>query len=151
MGDAEFLNIVVTLWYQLDSRLSRFTTGDSWRRYLSMLTGVLPPVRNDGVARISIQEINKKLDRYNRVAANPQYSMIANLPSFISMHRVLQHMAARFQGDVDADLETVSETFDPIPESSSPESPVPENLPAPENVTEPPRQGSAQERSILKQ
>ena len=42
MNDGNFLNALAVVWHQLDSRLTRFSTGAGWQRYLGMPAGVLP-------------------------------------------------------------------------------------------------------------
>jgi hypothetical protein len=80
---------------RLHQSLDRFNTRASWQRYLRLPedwmsdSSMEPDKQYDALA--------STLSRFRFVAANPEYSMIARLPSFNAMQDALNEMASRLK------------------------------------------------------
>jgi len=76
----------------LHDRLSRFDTAETWQRYLR-----LPEAAVDAsvLADERIAALAKLLDRFHKISADPQYSMIARLPAFVAMEAALNEAVSR--------------------------------------------------------
>ena len=109
----------------LHDRLSRFDTAETWQRYLR-----LPEAAVDATvpADERIATLAKLLDRFHKIAADPQYSMIARLPAFVAMEAALN--------------EAISRPEKPLTPPQSAHEDLP--LPAPEQPS-----GEGRERSFL--
>jgi hypothetical protein len=123
--DVELFGALRYSLFRLDQRLARFDTGDTWQRYLLLSEETLGPA--GGIpAVIELGEFAEYLNRFQSVAVNRKYAMIAELPSFQAAEAALAEVVKRFSGE--AQLET-------------------EILPTPTPVARP--TGNRGERSIL--
>lgn len=75
---------------RLHERLTRFDTGEGWQEYLS-----LPEEMYDD-SQLQLDVLAERLTRFNSVAENPQFEMIAELPTFAATQSALQQMVVRF-------------------------------------------------------
>ena len=152
MDDAALFAALREISSLLDLRLARLKTGAGWQRYLGLseealggpaaeAKGGVPPV-------VRIDLLQKVLIRFDRTADNPEYAMIATLPSFIATRAAIRQVIDRFGGPQIIDPSNADSPRTEIPDK-------PQDLdqnevlptPAPE-----PRSGtsSSGERSILK-
>lgn len=97
----------------LHDRLNRFDTGQTWQRYLrlpeSAVDASLPATeRTAALATL--------LERFRKVTANPQYSMIARLPAFIAMEAALNEAVSRPQAPLTPPQSTQEDLPLPAPE-----------------------------------
>jgi len=76
----------------LHDRLSRFDTGETWQRYLRLPEAAVDQSLPAGERTASLATL---LDRFHRIAADPQYSMIARLPAFVAMEAALNEAVSR--------------------------------------------------------
>ncbi len=94
--DDETLRRTLQLYAErLHQSLGRFNTGATWQRYLRLPQewvsdpSALPDQQHEALV--------KALSRFRFIAANPEYSMIARLPSFNAMQDALQEMVSRLE------------------------------------------------------
>jgi hypothetical protein len=116
LSDERLLNLLITVGRRLRIDLSRFDTGERWQRYLRV------PVETIGDPSRSADErrdvLTTTIERFGNVAADPQYAMIASLPSFKASQAILAELATR------------TETSQSAPKTQS--SPPIEELPPPD-------------------
>jgi len=136
MDDPALFATLGDLFYALDRRLSRLSTGAGWQRYLLLPSDVLrDPVAN-------LDQLEHGLARFDSVADNPEFSKIAGLPSFIATKAALRQVIARL---------AVSQAVPTTTGPQGPEFPAAakdEILPTPATPKKP--AGTRGERSILK-
>jgi hypothetical protein len=103
---------------RLHQSLARFTTRASWQRYLRLpedwmsQSSTQPDKQHEALAGT--------LSRFRFVAENPDYSMIARLPSFHATHDALNEIVSRLENSG-------------VPRSSTEELPVPPQNPIDSN------------------
>ncbi len=92
MNSQELSQALVEISRSLHARLSRFNTGATWQRYLHLpdevVNATIPP--EERIDRLALL-----LDRFHKIAADPQYPMIARLPAFHAMVTALNEAVAR--------------------------------------------------------
>jgi hypothetical protein len=81
-GDS-LLRLLRTNAARLHYELDRFDTGATWQRYLRV-----SDVGREGLAAA--------LERFRRIASDPQYEKIAKLPAFGAIQAVLTELVSRF-------------------------------------------------------
>jgi len=94
--DADQLNQALRgISQSLHERLRRFDTADTWQRYLRF-----PDAATDTTLPIGerTESLTKLLDRFHKVADDPQYSMIARLPEFVAMNAGINEALLRSDG-----------------------------------------------------
>jgi hypothetical protein len=96
LDDGSLLNAVLAATAQLDADLGRFATGAGWQKYLRLPEEALPPPTADGQVLLGFAAIEATLVRFDSVAANPKYSMIAELPSFAASQAALVEVLQRY-------------------------------------------------------
>jgi hypothetical protein len=96
MDDQMLRQTLRSIAARLHERLGRFDTGDTWQRYLRVSDDVLDTSTADPAARQ--EAIANLLGRFEKIAADPQYPMISNLPAFRAMQSALIEASARFDG-----------------------------------------------------
>jgi hypothetical protein len=97
----------------LHDRLNRFDTGQTWQRYLRLPEAAVDaslPVAERAAALTTL------LDRFHKIAADPQYSMIARLPAFVAMEAALNEAVARTQMPLTPPQSTQEDLPLPAPE-----------------------------------
>jgi hypothetical protein len=110
MDDAALRQILRSNAARLHQDLDRFNTRASWQRYLRLPEDWMSDTpmeldrQHEALARL--------LGRFRFVAANPEYGMIARLPSFVAMQDALDEMVSRLE-DSPAPRNTVEEL--PLP------------------------------------
>jgi hypothetical protein len=92
MDDEQLIQALRAIAQSLHNRLSRFDTGDTWQRYLRLPEEAVDPsappdARTEAIAAL--------LDRFQKIAADPQYPMIARLPAFTAMEAALNEALSR--------------------------------------------------------
>jgi hypothetical protein len=90
IDDAELDRTLRSISQRLYDRLNRFNTGETWQRYLRLPDEVFAdssPQRREALV--------KTLGRFDNVASDPQYSMIARLPVFAAMQATLVEALSR--------------------------------------------------------
>jgi hypothetical protein len=92
MNDGQLYNALVSINERLQRRLDRFNTGQTWQRYLA-----LPPVAMAAMVDPAFRRetLVALLEKFHRVSADPQFSMIASLPAFVAMQDALTEIVAR--------------------------------------------------------
>lgn len=90
MDDAELGQALRSISARLHERLSRFDTGASWQRYLR-----LPETAFAYSSSERREALVKTLDRFDHVASDPQYSMVARLPALVAMQAALTEALSR--------------------------------------------------------
>ncbi|MCI0335733.1 MAG: hypothetical protein L0228_21205, partial [Planctomycetes bacterium] len=112
--DAEQLaQALRALSQSLHNRLSRFDTGDTWQRYLRLPDAAIDlsaPPSERTTALVTL------LDRFHKVAADPQYSMIVRLPAFTAMESALNEAVLRPETSPAATAAAVEDLPLPAPE-----------------------------------
>jgi hypothetical protein len=93
---------------RLHQDLGRFNTRASWQRYLRLPEDWA----SDSSTKPEHEALARTLGRFRFVAANPEYSMIASLPSFHVMQDALDEMVSRLENSA-------------VPRSSAEELPLP--------------------------
>jgi hypothetical protein len=117
--DADQLNQALrNISQRLHDRLARFDTGPTWQVYLQLSSEAVD-------ASIPADErtaaLAKLLDRFHKVAADPQYPMISGLPAFTAMAAALNEAVSRPDGmSPDATMEDLPL---PMPGQHQPPSP----------------------------
>jgi hypothetical protein len=95
MDDAGLLNAAVGIGRQLDAELARFDTGSMWQEHLRLPSDALPAPSGNRVT-LGLSSIERTLARFDAIAANPKYTMISSLPSFVASQAVLGELVQRF-------------------------------------------------------
>jgi hypothetical protein len=96
LDDGSLLNAVLAATAQLDADLGRFDTGAGWQKYLRLPEEALPPPTADGQVLLDFAAIEATLVRFDSVAANPKYGMIAEVPSFAATQAALGEVLQRY-------------------------------------------------------
>jgi hypothetical protein len=95
LSDERLLNLLITVGRQLRTELGRFDTGERWQRYLRVpVETVADPSRTPDERR---EALAATIERFGNIAADPQYSMIASLPSFRATQAILAEFATRVE------------------------------------------------------
>ncbi len=128
----------------LQNELNRFSSAESWQGFLD-----LPPEVLDDEA-VDIEALEVSLDRFNRVAANPAFSQISGLASFVQTRGILAELANRTMGP-QLNTQTETSVSSEASQVSAQIASTAENLPAPQPESEPARpvRENKGERSIL--
>lgn len=92
MSDEQLRQALRAIAQSLHNRLSRFDTGDTWQRYFRLQEEVVAPSTPPDARTAAIATL---LERFRKVAAAPQYSMIARLPAFTAMEAALNEALSR--------------------------------------------------------
>jgi hypothetical protein len=143
LDDGALLNEVLRVTAQLDADVSRFNTGPGWQTYLRLPADALPPATADGRVELGLHSILATISRLDSVAADPAYSMISGLPSFIAARAALGEVASRVsagRGSVPA--------ADDRPRAITARQPD-EELPTPPPALAAPENSAARQRSIV--
>jgi hypothetical protein len=113
MDAAQLEQALRSISQSLQNQLDRFNTGESWQRYLRIpesLDASRPPnERSDAIAKL--------LDRFDKIAGDPQYSMIARLSAFQAMQAALTEALSRPQTDSTPEDGAVEDLPLPVPEN----------------------------------
>jgi hypothetical protein len=110
MSEVELEQALRSIAARLHDRLARFDTGSTWQRYLRLPEEALadsPAAQRDVIANT--------LNRFYRVASDPQYPMIARLPAFAAMEAALTEALSRWEEGA-APAGTVEDLPLPAPE-----------------------------------
>ena len=128
----------------LQNDLNRFSSANSWQGFLSLPDQVLEE------ASASPAVLETSLDRFNRVASNPEFSQISTLASFEQARGILAELANRTVGPKLGNAAEASVATKSSPSSSNAESTA-EQLPAPQPKSPPvrPARSNERERSIV--
>jgi hypothetical protein len=113
MDDEQLNQALRAIAQSLHNRLDRFDTGDTWQRYFrlpeeAVAASTPPDARNAAIAKL--------LERFQKVAADPQYSMIARLPAFKAMEAGLNEAFSRPESDTTRPETTTEDLPLPPPE-----------------------------------
>jgi hypothetical protein len=133
MSDEQLNEAMRGLAQSLHDRLNRFDTGDTWQRYLRLPSeavdkSIAPDER--------IAAIADALERFQKIAADPQYSMIARLPQFVAMQAALNEAMSRPQEGSPATTPPVEDLPLPPQQPQQPRAVRPQQpLPPPEQPT----------------
>jgi hypothetical protein len=92
MDDEQLNQALEAVSEDLHRQLARFNTSDSWQRYLRLPREAVD-VSLPGEKRLAARAT--MLERFQYVAADPQYPMIVRLPAFQAMLAVLSEAVAR--------------------------------------------------------
>jgi hypothetical protein len=100
LDDARLLAALADISNRLDTHLARYKTGAGWQRYLRLPEEILAPPgfssRVDQEALQSKQEtLRKTLTRFEQVANNADFRIIARQPSFVASLAALREVATR--------------------------------------------------------
>jgi hypothetical protein len=92
MDDEQLDQALRSIAQSLHDRLNRFNTGDTWQRFLRLPDEIVNPAtpHDERTAALTAH-----LDRFRKIAADPQYSMIAQLPAFVAMEAALSEALSR--------------------------------------------------------
>lgn len=130
----------------LQNDLNRFSSAESWQGFLGLPADVV------GEQSVDPEALEASLDRFNRVAANPRFSQISSLSSFVQTRGILAELANRTVGPkLGSPTETTASFETTNPSNSDSDDAVqnaPEQLPAPLEVSAPAHTNKG-ERSIL--
>ena len=130
MSNAQLTQQLLSISEQLERRLSRFDTGDTWQSYFRFPKEALGSLTPPDVRR---EALVKSLDRFHKVAADPQYSMIARLPAFVAMEAALAETLSRPNSEDAAGSPAGAEEL-PLPSPQQPQQPPqPQTLLPPQN------------------
>jgi hypothetical protein len=91
MNDEQLSQALRAIAQSLHNRLNRFDTGATWQRYLRLPEEAVVSTPSDE----RTAAVATLLDRFHKIAAEPQYSMIARLPAFIAMEAALNEALSR--------------------------------------------------------
>ena len=105
----------------LDRALERFQTGAGWQHHLSLPAVLFVDPADAAAARHppDPELMRKALAKFDDVAKNPAYRVIANLPEFQATHASLERYLGRQRGDADAVAEAAA-TAPPDPSLNEP-------------------------------
>jgi hypothetical protein len=92
MNDEELHQTLLAIAESLHNRLNRFDTGDTWQRYLRLPDEIVASSSPSDARTAAIATL---LERFQKVAADPQYPMIARLPAFVAMEAALNEALSR--------------------------------------------------------
>jgi hypothetical protein len=92
MNDEQLRQALRAIAQSLHNRLSRFDTGHTWQRYLRLPEEVVAETTPADARTAAIATL---LERFGKVAGEPQYSMIARLPAFVAMEAALNEALSR--------------------------------------------------------
>lgn len=81
---------------RLQYELRQFDTGDRWQSYLRVPEAVFAGPWENPVE--SLDALSTTFNRFNKIAADPQYGMIAGLPAFGATQVVMAEMISRSAG-----------------------------------------------------
>lgn len=93
MDDEDLLRLLRSTEGRLRDELGRFDTGARWQKYLRVSeldfadASVTPDDRREALAAT--------VERFGRIASDPQYGMIAALPAFVATQAVMSEFLAR--------------------------------------------------------
>jgi hypothetical protein len=93
MDDASLRRTLRLNAARLHQDLDRFTTRASWQRYLRLPEDLA----SDSSTEPDHEALARTLGRFRFVAANPEYSMISNLPAFHATQDALDEMVSRLE------------------------------------------------------
>lgn len=85
---------------RLRSRLAGYRTGYMWQQYLRPPDEVLSTTATETESYHAA--IEKRLERFQRISADPQYSKLAQFPEFVAMEDALTEASARQSGSASA-------------------------------------------------
>jgi hypothetical protein len=127
MSDEQLDQALRAIAQSLHNRLSRFDTGDTWQRYLRLPEEVAAPSIQPDARTTAIATL---LERFRKVAADPRYSMIAQLPAFTAMEAALNEALSRPKSEPAGPAEKAEDL--PLP----PQQPQQLQLPPPQRPTD---------------
>lgn len=113
MGTDELHQAIRSISHDLHRRLDRFDTGESWQRYLQLSDDAVSPSVSPEERLAALATM---LERFQRVAAEPQYSMISRLPAFQAMEAALNEAFVRSDSANSPGDATVEDLPLPAPE-----------------------------------
>ena len=143
LENGELLNRWRDITNQFHNELDSLSTAEGWHRYLGVeenFSGSPSSISSE----IDVAELQKLLDRFDRVSVSPEFQKVSRLPSFAANHAALEEIVSRFTGP---HLKEPQEKPREIQEQSPLDSV--ESLPPPKPVSEKPHVPNG-ERSILK-
>jgi hypothetical protein len=129
MSDAELERAIFGISQDLYNDLRRFNTGSTWQRYLRLPDAMLDRGTPAGER---IEATITLLERFYKISDDPQYSMIARVPSFVAMQAALNEAVARHEegrGPREPETGEPATSQPTPPQSSSPPIP-PQSTPA---------------------
>jgi hypothetical protein len=131
MNEEQLYEQLVSIAASLQRRLGRFDTGTTWQRYFRFpheeFASADPVVRREALIKL--------LDRFEKVAADQQYSMIWQLPAFVAMDAALTEAVSRPDEGTGSAPSEAEELPLPRQEQTLP----PPEKPLPPQETTPPR------------
>jgi hypothetical protein len=100
LDDARLLAALADISNRLDARLARYKTGAGWQRYLRLPEEILAPLgfssHEDQETLQSKQEtLRETLTRFEQVANNADFRIIARQPGFVATLAALREVATR--------------------------------------------------------
>jgi len=110
---SEQLNITLQdLSQRLHIRLQRFDTGQTWQNYLQLSPESIDPATPADKRAADLIEL---LERFHKIAADPQYPMIARLPEFQAMEAAVNEAVNRPEHPAESSAPAVEELPMPAP------------------------------------
>ena len=144
LGNRELLSRWRDVTSQFHRELDTLSTAAGWHRYLGMQENSSDPASSVS-GRMDVVELQKLLERFDRVSVNPEYQKVSRLPSFAANHTALEEIVSRFAGP---QLKEPKENTTLEQVEQSPVDTV-ETLPVPQPESKKPQLPNG-ERSILK-
>lgn len=89
------MDALLDLSNRLDARLGQFKTGSGWKHYLRLPAEVLSPNGKQELLQIDQAAMHETLERFELVASNPDFHIIAAQPSFMAALTALQEVVTR--------------------------------------------------------
>lgn len=113
---------------RLHDRLQRFDTGETWQGYFR-----LSPDSIDLAAPADkrMADLVELLERFHKIAADPQYSMIARVPEFRAMEAAVHEAVTRPDYPAEPPVPAVEELPMPAPNQPAPTEDAPFLKPTP--------------------
>jgi hypothetical protein len=117
LDDAMLLETLLDISNRLDTRLARFKTGAGWQRYLRLPEEVLAPDNDQESLQARQEVLRETLSRFEQVANNSDFRVIASQPSFVAAQTVLREVVTRMDQEnaVTPTTSTEQEVL-PVPE-----------------------------------
>jgi len=133
LDDTQLFSALRDISNRLDKSLAKFQTGPGWQRYLQLPENLPSRLDNQEDLQVNMDALLKTRSRFEQVANNPDFHIIANQPNFVATLSALREANARWDSQ-----KKVTPTTDKQQET----------LPTPEPTRK--HQASPGEHSILK-
>jgi hypothetical protein len=117
LDDTQLFSALRNISSRLDKSLAKFQTGPGWQRYLQLPENLPSRLDNQEDLQVNMDALLETRSRFEQVAINPDFHIIANQPNFVATLSALREVNVRWdsQKTVTPSTDKQQETL-PTPE-----------------------------------